>query len=364
MVDEWPQVFQESYISGGLEAIKSVAKHEHDLHVYFAAYAPTEVQPNSEFELSIRAFVAAFMPKGAARTTLEHDHVSIEQHQASDRAPRHAAIKIGQSVRIIMQLPDCFEIAGSASEANFEFEWRGKSHERSVRVAVKRNAEHRRYMCAALIQVGGVSVANLQFQLVVGTRFHLSAQAKRDAKKVSLKPVPVPCRLCTQKKVLVMSCPEQGTDSADDTAGPYKIRVMDRVAEVQRSTATQYTEVKICCERAGSSTADASDLALLQSGEPGGIQQTQWFWEFQTRAKTHALVESMGLDGILEVCCINGGAVSQAEQAAMPSIIDQTRRDAPQGRMRCAVDVRSMSFHEFIQRYSPTEETSPSAYSL
>ena len=55
---------------------------------------------------------------------------------------------------------------------------------------------------------------------------------------------------------------------------------------------------------------------------------------------------------------------SQAEQAAMPSIIDQTRRDAPQGRMRCAVDVRSMSFHEFIQRYSPTEETSPSAYSL
>ena len=74
------------------------------------------------------------------------------------------------------------------------------------------------------------------------------------------------------------------------------------------------------------------------------IKQSHWFFGFRVRTKALAMVECQGLDGVLEVVCINGGLISQTEQLEVPKIIKEVRSDAPHGGVRCAINIRNLSF--------------------
>ena len=76
----------------------------------------------------------------------------------------------------------------------------------------------------------------------------------------------------------------------------------------------------------------------------------------KTRVKACAIVECQTFDGVLEVICIHGGAITQLEQREMPAILRDARADAAQSGVRCFFELRPMSFHDFEQRFERDDE--------
>ena len=124
-------------------------------------------------------------------------------------------------------------------------------------------------------------------------------------------------------RVIVMSCPEHGT--LDPNGGPpYNQSVMDKVNELQ-----QRGRLKGGFDRAGSSNSDARDAETWpkifktereeqlyeedDAKRKGLIKSTYWFAGYQSAAKAQMKLECQSFDGTLEVICIQGGAITDAE---------------------------------------------------
>jgi len=120
-----------------------------------------------------------------------------------------------------------------------------------------------------------------------------------------------------------MSCPEHGT--LDPNGGPpYSQSVMDKVNELQ-----QRGRLKGGFDRAGSSNSDARDAETWpkifktereeqlyeedDATRKGLIKSTYWFAGYQSAAKAQMKLECQSFDGTLEVICIQGGAITDAE---------------------------------------------------
>ena len=128
-------------------------------------------------------------------------------------------------------------------------------------------------------------------------------------------------RLCPERKAIVMSCPERGTLSPDGLP-PYDQPVMERVAELQRRG-----RLKMCFDRAGSSTTHAEDRDVDWTNSEH-IRRSQWMYGFRTAAKKVIAIECQGFSGIVVVVCIKGGAVTDVEHEEMDSIVADAKSDA------------------------------------
>ena len=203
-------------------------------------------------------------------------------------------------------------------------------------VTCLRGAELRRHVCKALIDVDGRRTAMLRFELnVVERRLGsppVSPPSECEGQQLSMvwlddamEPEPEPelgqpprgaAPMPVGQKVLVMSCPEEGT--LDPYGGPpYDQKVMDKVVELQ-----QRGKLKFGFDRAGTSTAAREDEALwaeIEELKAAGrideakakVKQTKWFYGYQSSAKALIKVEMQGFGGVLVVLCIEGAMVGE-----------------------------------------------------
>jgi hypothetical protein len=149
----------------------------------------------------------------------------------------------------------------------------------------------------------------------------------------------------TERKVIVMSCPEEGTLDQFGEA-PYDQKVMDKVMELQ-----QRGIVKMGYDRAGTSTSVPEDVPLFESKEPAKIRQTKWFYGYRTSAKRVLQTESQGFDGQIEVICIEGGPITRVEAQEMAQIVEEAKADARMSGIKCRIKVIQLSYYDFLREY-------------
>lgn len=165
------------------------------------------------------------------------------------------------------------------------------------------------------------------------------------------------------RKAIVMSCPEKG--SLDPNGGePYDQPVMDKINELR-----QRGRLKGGFDRAGSSNQDPRDdetwpqifktAGLEHLFETDGekrkemIKSTYWFTGYRTAAKAQMNLECQTFDGTLEIICIKGGPITDVEHEEMDRIIEEARRDAATNEIRTNIQLKKVSYYEFLREYDP-----------
>ena len=164
----------------------------------------------------------------------------------------------------------------------------------------------------------------------------------------------LPSALYTQKRLLVLSCPEKGSHNPNDTMGPYTADVMDKIQELHKRSIDG--SLKLAFERKGR-TMNPSDEGKLT---PELVRSTGWYYGYQTRVQSTVLTELHGFNGILQVACINGGPVSQVEQQDVPAIVRDATLEAYRSDrgVCCAIEpLRNVSFARFCEEFANGETT-------
>ena len=149
----------------------------------------------------------------------------------------------------------------------------------------------------------------------------------------------------TERRVIVMSCPEWGTLDPYGEA-PFDQPVMDKVTELQ-----QRGIVKMGYDRAGTSTSVPEDVSLFESKEPAKIRETKWFYGYKTSAKRILQTESQGFDGQTEVICIDGGPITRVEAEEMGRIVEEAKTDAKMNGVKCRIKITQLSYYDFLREY-------------
>lgn len=349
-----------SWIQGGLAAVAAVKRHEDAIFTYIGAFGPTEVEPGKPYEVVIRAFTRSQAPEAMTAT-------SAGVH------PSAVMIQAGQDLHIDLQLPPSFECSAvvPTEQQACCVRWNGKSAEYKFAIMAAREAPHQVYRACTLVQVNGASVANLQFRLSVGVGFTVSAATQRqmDAAGITSRHAKLlPARLYVQRQVLVLSYPEQCACKSveeDQDLEDESVNVADFLAQLAKDRNDLQLDLGYPNKQ---DVGMASDRAL-QSADAETIKQTYHFFAFRMRSKVQLMLDCQRLDGVLEVSypflpnsypkrvssrnrrvwssdflpcgllhcwcatpfaqvvCIRGDFVCQAEQNAVPKIIDEVQQE-------------------------------------
>eukprot|EP01045_Picozoa_sp_COSAG04_P008324 COSAG04_NODE_458_length_14025_cov_349.233735_2_plen_799_part_00 len=167
-----------------------------------------------------------------------------------------------------------------------------------------------------------------------------------------------------ERKVLVMSCPEEGT--IDPYGGPpYDQKVMDKVEELQ-----QRRGIKFGFDRAGTTTgvkedeslfAEAAELATAGQADAAKakIRETKWLYGYSTAAKALIKIESQGFGGVLEILCLEGGLITQVEAEEMQRIVNDAKKDAAKSHVKVRIQLRTMSYFDFVQEFDTEPQPGP-----
>ena len=88
-----------------------------------------------------------------------------------------------------------------------------------------------------------------------------------------------------------------------------------------------------------------------------------WFYGYATAVKRCILLEVQGFKGRLELICIKGGPITQVEAQEMGTLLADAQKDAELSSIivECEIDIRAMSFHDFIQEMTIAAGTSQPA---
>eukprot|EP01043_Picozoa_sp_COSAG02_P019159 COSAG02_NODE_915_length_15986_cov_16.498584_3_plen_629_part_00 len=172
------------------------------------------------------------------------------------------------------------------------------------------------------------------------------------------------------RKAIVMSCPEKGTLNPRGEP-PYDQPVMDKINELR-----QRGRLKGGFDRAGSSNIDPRDDEiwpkifktegqeyLFETDEEKRkelIKKTYWFTGYRTAAKAQMNLECQTFDGTLEVICIKGGSKTDVEHEEMDLIIEEARRDAAKNGIQTNIQLKKVSYMEFLCEYDPESLSSES----
>ena len=172
-------------------------------------------------------------------------------------------------------------------------------------------------------------------------------------------------------KAIVMSCPEMGTLNPDGS-GPYDQKVMDKINELR-----QRGRLKGGFDRAGSSNMDPRDDEMWpkifqtagkedlfetdQNKRKMLIKSTYWFTGYRTAAKAQMNLECQTFNGTLEVVCIKGGPITDVEHDEMDRIIEEARHDATKNEIQTNIQLKKVSYYEFLCEYDPESLPSKNA---
>ena len=164
-------------------------------------------------------------------------------------------------------------------------------------------------------------------------------------------------------KAIVMSCPETGTLKPDGS-GPYDQHVMDKINELRSRG-----KLKGGFDRAGSSNMDPRDdeiwpkifrtegqehlFEIDEQKRKDVIKSTYWFTGYRTAAKAQMNLECQTFDGTLDVICIKGGPITDVEHEEMDRIVEEARQDAAKNGIQTNVQVKKISYYEFLHDYDP-----------
>ena len=140
---------------------------------------------------------------------------------------------------------------------------------------------------------------------------------------------------------------------------------MEKVVELQ-----QRGKVKAGFDRAESSNADGRDDDTWprvfwkqetkdlyeQDAEIRKrlIKSTFWFAGYQSAAKAQMKLECQGFTGTLEVICIKGGPITDAEHEEMERIIEGAKHDAALNQLEINIELRKMTYCAFLQEFDPS----------
>ena len=77
------------------------------------------------------------------------------------------------------------------------------------------------------------------------------------------------------------------------------------------------------------------------------IKATKWFHAYKQMVKMGLLqIQTLNPDHALEVLCIHGGPITQAEQSTMPSILQGAREDCEKKGIKLVAEQRNVSYAE------------------
>ena len=157
----------------------------------------------------------------------------------------------------------------------------------------------------------------------------------------------------------------EGADAKD----VYNQNVMDKVNELQ-----QRGRLKGGFDRAGSSNSDDRDAEtwpkifktqqkqhLYEEDDTKRkelIKSTYWFAGYQSAAKAQMKLECQNFDGTLEVICIQGGAITDAEHEEMERIIADAKKDAAMNQIQINIELKKVSYYDFLCEHDPASLTS------
>jgi tetratricopeptide (TPR) repeat protein len=167
---------------------------------------------------------------------------------------------------------------------------------------------------------------------------------------------PNACRRRASQKVLVMSCPVEGT--LDPKGGPpYDQKVMDKVGELE-----QRGKLKFGFDHTGSTSAAQEDdvpWAEIEELKAAGrideakakVRETRWFYSYQRTAKALIKIEMQGFGGVLVLLCIEGGLITQLEAEEMQRIANEAKQDAAKSNVQVRIQLATMTFYDFLRQH-------------
>ena len=152
-------------------------------------------------------------------------------------------------------------------------------------------------------------------------------------------------------RVMVVSCPEEGTLDPRGTGGPYDQLVMSDIEQLSK-----FGLVRMGFDRAGTTNASRKDETLDWSDKEE-IKKSDWFFGYTTAVKGRISTERQGFDGPIELVCIRGGLVTQAEQEEMPRIVSDAEADMRRNGIESGdIRVLFMSYYDFRREYDTTKD--------
>jgi hypothetical protein len=83
------------------------------------------------------------------------------------------------------------------------------------------------------------------------------------------------------------------------------------------------------------------------------FKSTEWWYGYQTSVKQAVKLESQGFDGVLDVTCLRGGAITQLEAAEMVRIMHEAESDCAKSGISVKYEISYVSYHDFLLEYEP-----------
>ena len=116
--------------------------------------------------------------------------------------------------------------------------------------------------------------------------------------------------------------------------------------------------IHIAFDRAGTTTSSPEDAMMFEiaslwnrSGKKHWdtvIKATKWFHAYQQMVKMGLLqIQTQNPECALEVLCLHGGPITQAEQAQMPNILEGARADCEAKGIKLVAEQRNVSYADF-----------------
>ena len=154
--------------------------------------------------------------------------------------------------------------------------------------------------------------------------------------------------------LVVASCPELGTRDlqiGDDTR--FQEEVMTHLLRLRDGE-----RIHVAFDRAGTTTSSPEDTMMFEiaslwnrSGKKHWdtvIKATKWFHAYQQMVKMGLLqIQTQNPECALEVLCLHGGPITQAEQAQMPNILEGARADCEAKGIKLVAEQRNVSYADF-----------------